>query len=113
MASKLIDVLRAPDASGRFTVLQVDRDCPIKAFVQQSGLTFQAGRGFYELTGPETVQGHKEIIVIQGETGEAFAGARARELLGAPAGKSAHLRPGTVPGCTLFVQSSSSNRKLT
>jgi uncharacterized protein (TIGR02996 family) len=110
MAGTLIEVLRGPDASARFQVLEVGKDTPIKAFVEASGLTFAAGRGCYELTGPETVQGHKEIIVLLGETGEAVAGARARELLAAPAGAGARLRP--EAGRKVFVQSSSSNRKL-
>lgn len=31
---------------GRFQVLEIDKDIPIKAFVLENGLTFKVGRGF-------------------------------------------------------------------
>ena len=54
---------------GRFQVLPVDGEVVIKQFVLDNGLTFKTGRGFYEFTKTETIQGHKEIILMDRKTG--------------------------------------------
>jgi hypothetical protein len=97
---------------GRFQVLEVDKDCPIKQFVQDNGLAFKTGRGFYEFTKTETVQGYKEIILMDRATGDFFAGEKARELLGLPSGETARIRPAALAKYAVFVQSTSANRKL-
>jgi hypothetical protein len=97
---------------GRFQVLEVDRDCPIKAFVQENGLAFKTGRGFYEFTKTETVQGYKEIILMDRKTGDFFEGEKAREMLGLPIGETARIRPTALEKYAVFVQSTSANRKL-
>lgn len=97
---------------GRFQVLDVDKDCPIKAFVQENGLTFKTGRGFYEFTKTETIQGYKEIILQDRTTGDFFAGEKARDLLGLPPGETARIGPASLAKYMVFVQSTSANRKL-
>jgi hypothetical protein len=97
---------------GRFQVLEVDRDVPIKTFVQENGLTFKTGRGFYEFTKTETVQGYKEVILMDKATGDFFEGEKAREILGLPIGETARLRPAALEKYAVFVQSTSANRKL-
>ncbi len=97
---------------GRFQVLAVDNDISIKAFVLENGLTFKVGRGFYEFTKTETIQGHKEIILMDRKTGDLFEGAAAREMLGLPAGSSVRLKPSNLEKYVVFVQSTSANRKL-
>src|SRR5262245_354814 len=97
---------------GRFQVLEVDKDCPIKTFVQENCLTFRTGRGFYEFTKTETVQGYKEVVLMERKTGDMFAGARAREMLGLPEGETARVRPTVLEKYAVFVQSTSANRKL-
>jgi hypothetical protein len=99
-------------APGRFQVLEVDKEVPIKAFVEENGLGFKKGRGFYEFTKTETVQGYKEIILMDRATGDLFEGERARELLGLPAGESTRIRPAALEKYAVFVQSTSVNRKL-
>lgn len=99
--------------SGRFQVLSVDRDMPIKDFCSAEGVEFKQGRGFYELTKPEKVQGTKEIVLMSRATGDLFTGTRARELLGLPLDdEDVKLRPVNLEEYVPFIQSTSNNRKL-
>ncbi|WP_414586309.1 hypothetical protein [Scytonema sp. PCC 10023] len=97
---------------GRFQVLDVDQDISIKAFVLENGLTFKVGRGFYEFTKTETIQGHKEIILMARKTGDLFEGEAARDMLGLPAGTTMRIKPSNLEKYVVFVQSTSANRKL-
>jgi len=98
---------------GRFQVLDVDEDCSIKDFVNAQGVTFKAGRGFYEFTKPEVIQDYKEIILMDPSTGDMFEGDYARVLINAPKGaaKGVRISPGDLDFIP-FVQSTSHNRKL-
>ncbi len=97
---------------GRFQVLEVDQDISIKAFVLENGLTFKIGRGFYEFTKTETIQGHKEVVLMDRATGDLFEGEAAREMLGLPAGATVRIKPSNLEKYVVFVQSTSANRKL-
>jgi hypothetical protein len=97
---------------GRFQVLEVDEDGPIKTFVEENGLTFNTGRGFYEFTKTETIQGYKEIVLMDRKTGDLYAGPRAREMLGMPEGETVRIQPTMLERYYVFVQSTSANRKL-
>jgi hypothetical protein len=97
---------------GRFQVLEVDKEVPIKQFVEENGLGFKKGRGFYEFTKTETVQGYKEVILMDRSTGDFFEGEKAREMLGLPIGETARVRPASLEKYAVFVQSTSVNRKL-
>jgi predicted DNA-binding WGR domain protein len=97
---------------GRFQVLDIDEDCAIRGFVEENGLTFKKGRGFYEFTKAETIQGNKEVVLMDRETGDLFAGERAREMLGLPEGESVRIRPTALEKYAVFVQSTSVNRVL-
>jgi hypothetical protein len=97
---------------GRFQTLEVDRDISIKAFVLENGLTFKTGRGFYEFTKTETIQGKKEIILMDRSTGDLFEGEAAREMLGLPMGTTVRIKPSNLEKYRVFVQSTSANRKL-
>ena len=55
---------------GRFQVLEVEQDISIKAFVLENGLTFKVGRGFYEFTKTETIQGHGNVTLSAGTTNQ-------------------------------------------
>jgi uncharacterized protein (TIGR02996 family) len=112
MAGNLVEVVFGPDTAARFQVLEVDGDGPIKSFVQRNGLTFKAGRGFYECGRPETLPAHKALVLMDRQTGDYFGGTRARELLGRPGGGAARLSAATLARYAVFVQSSSANRKL-
>jgi hypothetical protein len=99
-------------ATGRFQFLDVELDSPIKNFVTENGLKFKAGRGFYEFTKTETIQGRKEIVLMDRKTGDLFSGDGARELLGLPPGETVRIRPASLEKYVVFVQSTSNNRKL-
>ncbi|PLZ26167.1 vWA domain-containing protein [Fischerella thermalis] len=97
---------------GRFQVLEVDQDISIKVFVRENNLNFKVGRGFYEFTKTETIQGHKEIILMDRTTGDLFEGEAAREMLGLPVGATVRIKPSNLEKYVVFVQSTSANRKL-
>jgi hypothetical protein len=99
---------------GRFQVLDVDRDVPIKEFVLENGANFKKGRGFYEFTKRVKVQDYKEVILMDNNTGDLFSGDKARQMAGIPVGETANVSPGAggLAGYTCFIQSTSYNRKL-
>jgi hypothetical protein len=98
--------------SGRFQVLDVDKDQPIKDFVLAQGVEFAPGRGFYQFMKTETIQGYKEIILMDKVTGDLFEGDAAREMLGIAHGVTTRLKPADLEKFYVFVQSTSYNRKL-
>ena len=53
-----------PVNSSRFQVLEVDERCDIRSYVQDNGLIFKPGRGFYEFTKPEKVSDKKEVVLV-------------------------------------------------
>src|SRR5262249_19229024 len=57
---------------GRFQILDVDKDDSIREYVEDNGLSFKPGRGFYEFTKTETIQPYKEIILTETSTGDLF-----------------------------------------
>lgn len=97
---------------GRFQVMRLDRDTPIKDFVQENGIKFQIGRGFYEFTKKVTIQSHKEIVLMDRDSGDLFAGKKARDILGLPHDADIRVEPKLLDKWIPFVQSTSSNRKL-
>ncbi|KKS38552.1 MAG: hypothetical protein UV01_C0003G0099 [Parcubacteria group bacterium GW2011_GWA2_42_14] len=98
--------------TGRFQIMRVDTDQSIRDFVEDNGLTFKKGRGFYQLTKTETIQEYKEIVLRDDHTSDLYSGEKARELLGLPRSGSIRTRPVVPHGYTAFVQSTSYNRKL-
>ncbi len=97
---------------GRFQVLEVDSDQDIKGFVTDNGLRFNVGRGFYEFTKRETIQHHKEVVLMDKLTGDMYTGRKARQMVGLPEGRDERLSPTALEQYRVFVQSTSSNRKL-
>jgi hypothetical protein len=101
-----------PVPAGRFQVLEVDSDQAIKDFVLEQGLTFKKGRGFYQFTKTETIQEHKEVVLMDKNTGDMYNGDEARETIGLPYGSRGRIKPATLDQFDVFVQSTSVNRKL-
>jgi len=105
-----------PVPSGRFQVLGVDRDASIRDFVENNGLPFARGKGFYELRKTEVVQEFKEVILRDDTTGDMYSGEEARKMIGLPWGTRGKVAPHSLPPTllahTVFVQSTSNNRRL-
>jgi hypothetical protein len=98
-------------APGRFQVMTVDNDVAIKKFVEDHGVTFKVGRGFYEFTKRVEVSEKKEIIIQHKKTGDFFTGKVARRIAKIPDGRC-HVSPSDVPDYNIFIQSTSYNRVL-
>ena len=102
-----------PSPPSRFQVFAVDEDIGIKDFCNKMGITFKVGRGFYEFTKPEIVQKTKEIVLIEKTTKELYEGDVARVIAGIGSNEEkAKIKPGKLDKYRMFVQSTSSNRKL-
>lgn len=102
-----------PVSAGRFQTMYVDNDDVIMDFVVSRGATFTKGRGFYELTKSEKVQGNKEIVLFDKNTGEIFNGPQVRKILGLSEGIDGRLSSkDLLDKYKIFVQSNSYNRKL-
>jgi hypothetical protein len=99
-------------APGRFQVLMVDHDMDIKSFCNDQGVTFKRGRGFYEFMKAETIQDHKEIVLMDRHSGDLYSGKAARDMLRLPEHGSVKIKPADLKQYRIFVQSTSNNRKL-
>lgn len=108
--TKLADELTEVDPS-RFQVLHVDHNTAINDFVRSTGAVFRTGKGFYELTKAETIQESKEVVLVKPD-GTMLSGKPARDMIGVPFGTRGTARPNPKLEYTVFVQSTSANRKL-
>lgn len=97
---------------GKYRVILVKIDVPIKTLVTEQGLTFKPGRGFYEFTKPETISKDKIILLMKKDTGEILEGDTAREVAGLPKSGEGKVDPASLPEYRVFIQSTSSNRVL-
>ncbi len=106
--TKLLDPLKADE----YTILHVRKDDkPIREFVESWKIPYHQGCAYYELSKPEKIQGNKNICLKDKKTGKVYTGDQARQMLGLPdyevkVGAAQH------PNFTLFIQSTSVNRKL-
>ena len=110
MTSENIEVVFSFDTTG--SMYPCPNQISIKAFVLENGLAFKIGRRFYEFTKTETIQGHKEVILMDRATGDLFEGEAAREILELPVGATVRIKPSNLEKYVVFVQSTSANRKL-
>lgn len=102
-----------PVDPARFQVFDVPTAMSIRDFVESMGITFQLGRGFYpHISRPETIQEHKEVIIEDLTTGDMYTGSDARNKIGLPFGMRGTVKPNPLPGCRVWVQSTSNNRIL-
>ncbi|MFE0459179.1 VWA domain-containing protein [Kitasatospora sp. NPDC058965] len=104
-------------ATGSYVLVPVDQQSPIRDCVTRAGHQYRSGCAFYELSKREKIQGGKQLAVAEKDpttgqlTGRVFSGPAARRLLGLPNSEVA-VKPGENPSYTVFVQSTSVNRKL-
>ncbi|WP_329316762.1 MULTISPECIES: vWA domain-containing protein [unclassified Streptomyces] len=98
------------DPSG-YQLIPVARDAGIREWVVESGNTYRTGCAFYQLSKSEKVQARKQIAVLEKKTDRVFTGPEARALLGLP-DVEVRVKPDHNDDFTIFVQSTSVNRKL-
>ncbi|MEU7028102.1 vWA domain-containing protein [Streptomyces sp. NPDC046275] len=98
------------DPSG-YALLPVGRAAAIKEWVIESGHTYRTGGAYYQLSKPEKIQARKHIAVLEKSTDRIYSGPEARALLGLP-DVEVRIRPDHNDDYTIFVQSTSVNRKL-
>ncbi len=114
---KLVEVTK------NFNLLTIEKkDVPVKDprieirdFCEKRLGSFQQGDAFYELTKPEDVQAHKDVVVENIYSGKRYGGAEARTLIGLPSSASGievRLKPGDHGSFKIYIQSTSWNRKL-
>ncbi|MFJ8038955.1 VWA domain-containing protein [Kitasatospora sp. NPDC096147] len=102
---------------GAYILVPVDEQLPIRQFVTTAGHPYRTGCAYYELSKREKIQAGKQLAVAEKDpatgrmTGRVYSGPAARRLLGLPAAETT-VKPGDNPNFTVFVQSTSVNRKL-
>jgi len=94
-----------------YKILNVHKEAVIKPFVESWKLPFRQGAAYYELMKPETIQSGKQVAVQDKISGKIYAGLEARQLLGLPS-HEVKVNPATHGKFRVFVQSTSTNRKL-
>ncbi|XP_020893701.1 uncharacterized protein LOC110232824 [Exaiptasia diaphana] len=100
-------------ASSLFKTIHVPERTSIKAFVEKNKLEFAAGRGFYQLNKPETIQFHKEIVVRRKSDGAFVTGDELRPILGISKETTKFkMDKEKLEDFDVFIQSTSYNRIL-
>jgi hypothetical protein len=97
----------------KYELYPVLTDCDIRDFVARvTGAPYIRGQSYYQLMKKEKIQPTKEIA-IQAPDGRLHKGsmAQGRALLGLP-DSYVEVRPDQKADCTIFVQSTSYNRRL-
>jgi hypothetical protein len=100
-----------PLPTAAYEVLAVGADAYVELFVRSTGRTLVRGSAYYQLTKTETIQRGKQVVVREKATSRFFAGTSARQLIGLP-DIDVRVRPDYNPDFEIFVQSTSTNRKL-
>jgi hypothetical protein len=100
-----------PMAKGTYVLVPVPIDSVIKAFTEECGHKYQVGRGFYQLMKTETIQSTKDVVVVSKRDSKVYSGRDARQMIGLP-DMDVRVKPDYNADFTIFVQSTSINRKL-
>ncbi|MFF2196118.1 vWA domain-containing protein [Streptomyces sp. NPDC058157] len=95
----------------QYQLIPVARDAGIREWVVESGHTYRTGGAYYQLSKSEKVQARKRIAVLEKKTDRVYTGPEARALLGLPDAE-VRVKPDQNDEFTIFVQSTSVNRKL-
>jgi hypothetical protein len=101
----------APVDPSQYQLLPVTREAVIRDWVNESGHTYRTGGAFYQLSKSEKIQARKQIAVLEKKTDRVYSGPEARALLGLP-DVEIRIKPDHNDNFTIFVQSTSVNRKL-
>lgn len=105
------DLKQLDNLQSKFKLIDVEKESPIKEFVESKGYNYTPGSCFYELTKKETVQADKEILVQEKGKAAIYGGDEARSLIGIPK-QDVKVEPLNLSKYRVFVLSTSVNRKL-
>ncbi|WKX74026.1 vWA domain-containing protein [Streptomyces sp. XD-27] len=100
-----------PVNPSEYQLIPVAREAAIRDWVIECGRTFRTGCAFYQLSKSEKIQARKQIAVLEKKTDRVYTGPEARALLGLP-DTEVRVKPDHNDDFTIFVQSTSVNRKL-
>jgi hypothetical protein len=103
------------DLSGRFRAFTVGAEADIQSFVVARTMKpYVVGSTYYQLTKPEKVQPNKNVVIMEKGKPAVYGGDEARDLIGLPTDGVSHAKvtPGNHANYDIFVQSTSTNRKL-
>ncbi|MFB0619352.1 vWA domain-containing protein [Streptomyces sp. AGS-58] len=100
-----------PVKPSQYQLLPVTRDTAIREWVTENGHAYRTGGAFYQLSKSEKIQARKQIAVLEKKTDRVYTGPEARALLGLPDAE-VRVKPDHNDDYTIFVQSTSVNRKL-
>ncbi|MEU8548155.1 vWA domain-containing protein [Streptomyces roseoverticillatus] len=100
-----------PVDPSEYQLIPVTRETGIRDWVTESGHAYRTGCAFYQLSKTEKIQARKQIAVLEKKTDKVYTGPAARALLGLP-DTEARVKPDHNDDFTIFVQSTSVNRKL-
>ncbi|GFE19516.1 hypothetical protein Sgleb_75630 [Streptomyces glebosus] len=100
-----------PVDPSEYQLIPVARDAVIRDWVIECGHTYRTGCAFYQLSKSEKIQARKQIAVLEKKTDRVYTGPQARALLGLP-DTEVRIKPDHNDDFTIFVQSTSVNRKL-
>ncbi|MEU7301505.1 vWA domain-containing protein [Streptomyces sp. NPDC007206] len=100
-----------PAEPSHYELIPVTRDAAIRDWVVECGHTYRTGGAFYQLSKSEKIQARKQIAVLEKKTDRVYTGPEARALLGLP-DVEVRIKPDHNDDFTIFVQSTSVNRKL-
>lgn len=96
---------------GQYELIPVSREAAIREWVVENGHPYRTGCAFYQLSKSEKIQARKQIAVLEKKTDRVYTGPQARSLLGLP-DVEVRVKPDHNDEYTIFVQSTSVNRKL-
>jgi len=95
-----------------YKIFDVTKDAPIRPYVEAVlGSKYRIGSGYYQPTKKVVIQEYKNIYVQNVKDGKVYTGNALRQLLGLPS-DSVEVNPGDHTDWNIFVQSTSTNRKL-
>lgn len=100
-----------PANPSQYQLVPVSRETAIRDWVIECGHNYRTGCAFYQLSKPEKIQAKKQIAVLEKKTDQIYTGPQARALLGLP-NAEVRVKPDHNDEFTIFVQSTSVNRKL-
>jgi len=95
-----------------YLLLPIQSDSVIKPFVESwTKSTYVNGSSYYQLTKPEKIQSYKQVCIQDKMNGKVYSGVNARAMLALP-NQEVKVNPASHSAFDIFVQSTSTNRKL-